>query len=560
MSAYIEAQLGLNESRFEQGLSKAARAQEAFAQKLRSHPVEIVPAKSARDSAQVFTDYEKAEAGLAEAKRRSAYAEANNVGRLRLVQRELVNLARERDTLQRGTVERLRIETQIAEKLSQFRGLQHVQSAANFQVLPKLPVVEQQAGGIIAMLRRKFGAPDAAKDLLKGLGLGGIGAIAATAGEYFSMAADRARSVEQYTRGMYDNLVRVLSVVSGPARELELMRKEARGLNAELGVQRNLIRDLSSDPLTYITDSGRNALREAEQGLLDIQKRQSDISTQIDITTLQENRRAAAVQRQAQLEEQLAQHERINAAEMLKLDLRKQHLQREYNILRKEGALPSTLLENQRQQQAIENEKRAYAKALQERVSDIDRARQADKELAAVELRNGSNVEKMLVRLTALRRDYDTLRKRNATSDRLDENRRAQDAVRNDIRLAQRDARRELETRTVGYAQMLTGQNPGALRAPRVRGRSEMERIADRGAGYVRQAEEAARTGRSPEYVAQLAAMGSRDLKAAGGKLARQTAAVAPDDSRMLGSQLLEANRHLSEIAANLKPKAVGKK
>ena len=87
--------------------------------------------------------------------------------------------------------------------------------------------------------------------------------------------------------------------------------------------------------------------------------------------------------------------------------------------------------------------------------------------------------------------------------------------------------------------------------AKRVRGRTEAERIADRGVAFRAQAEEAARHGASAQYVAQLAGLGERDLTAAGRRIAKSTSLVGDNAAT---SGILESAKSLKNIEKNLEP------
>lgn len=92
----------------------------------------------------------------------------------------------------------------------------------------------------------------------------------------------------------------------------------------------------------------------------------------------------------------------------------------------------------------------------------------------------------------------------------------------------------------------------GRAIAPRSRGRSERERIADRGESFRMQAEDAIRTGKSPEYVARLTKLATRDTLAAG-KAAERTMKQIDKTDPAVG-QLIRIHKSLEEINKNLAP------
>src|SRR5689334_14419098 len=65
-------------------------------------------------------------------------------------------------------------------------------AGAAIPLLPSEKEVERRAGGIMAVLQRKFGSTDAFKDTLRSFGIGGIGAVAAQIGNFFSRASEKA--------------------------------------------------------------------------------------------------------------------------------------------------------------------------------------------------------------------------------------------------------------------------------------------------------------------------------------------------------------------------------
>lgn len=609
----IIAKLGLNSARFEQGLDQASRGWEAFGQKLRSKPVEFIPEKSARDSAKVFEDIARAreehigntnraalEQGLAsgagavggggksaadsarvfeemaaaqtrqnheniqaaedlyKTKQRIAFEEANTVGRIRLVQRDLVTLGKQRNTQQEGTVARMRTEQQIEERLAQLRRLQRTQQAGNLVGLPSLQETEQRATGILGLLKKKFGAADLFKDSLRSLGVGlGVGAIANGIAGYFSTAADKAKELAAHTADLYQGTLRLLGVIGGPTRELELQARQVKEINRDIEEQRKLIADLNGNPLTFMTEEGRGMLREAETDLNGLIRKQADLATQIQITTIEENRRTAALQRQQVTANNLANIELRHGVELQKFDERKRALQEEYNILKKQGALPSTLQGNLNQQKALEKEREIFVRNQGEKMEDLKREARLNDEVTKAELRDASEVEKKQIRLNALKREEAVIKKRTGiASPELEANRNAQRALQNDIKVDQKKARQELINTLSGLGGQMAGQAPSRRPVPRPRGRSEMERIADRGTQFQINAEEGIRTGKTPDYIARMASAARRDLEAVGGKVGQATSKVAPQDAKALNSELIKANTTLKSIEGALKPVA----
>lgn len=596
----IKVKIGLNHERFDRGLDETSRGWEAWAQKVRRTPIQILPEKSARESAKVFEDIERAreehlgvqsraklEQGLAtgagavgnrstksaadsaraieeslqrqeqnarelataqerlaQTRRAYAYQEANTVGRIRILQGELVTLAKQRDREQVGTVARLRTEEQITQRITQLRSLQRQQQGTNLAVLPSLQQVEQRATGIIGLLRRKFSTADLFKDTLRSVGVTlGVGGIATAISTGFSHAADKAKSLAELTSALADNTQRWLAALGGPRRELELQVKQANALNHEIEIQRKLVADLKANPLNLF-GQGAEEVRAAEEALNGLILKQEQLGTAAQIAALNDKRRTEALQRQGIHETNLAELEMRRAVEAQKFAERRRFLEEEYQQLRKQGALPSTLQENRNRIAALQQEERIFNRAQQEKRDDLVRAAKLDDQLTKAELRNASEVEKKQIRLNALREEEAVLRKRHSLlSPEVDANRNEQRRLQNEIKIDQQKAQRALVNTLAGKGNQ-----------PRPRGRSERERIADRAQENIGRAEEAVRKGQSPEFVASLTRSAARDLGVVGGKVEQSTSKVAKADAQASGSSLLQTNTLLKEIRDNLKP------
>ena len=175
--------------------------------------------------------------------------------------------------------------------------------------------------------------------------------------------------------------------------------------------------------------------------------------------------------------------------------------------------------------------------------------------IGEAELREAGEREKLQIRLNALQRDYTRIIKEgNAGTDKERNNMAQQFALQRQMMLLQQKSMKERAAAQAGIGNDLSGRAPNRAPPPRPRGRSEMERIADRGVAFRNQAEEAIRTGKSPAFIASLASKATRDLSASGQKVADQTTQVKRGDAEALGSKLIEANKYLAEISKNLKP------
>ncbi len=198
-------------------------------------------------------------------------------------------------------------------------------------------------------------------------------------------------------------------------------------------------------------------------------------------------------------------------------------------------------------------------------IAEINRGRDLATKLAELELRKASDLEKIQANLLSLReREKALVAKAGPGNDtpELASNRAAQSALTNQVGIVQRDALEERDAlaararaETINLGRGLAGSRPDLVRAPRTRGRSERERIADRGAAFAARADEAVRTGASPDYVASLRQKSAADFEKAGGKDASS------------GGELLEirkeigkSNEKLAAIASYLAPNKPGAK
>lgn len=192
-------------------------------------------------------------------------------------------------------------------------------------------------------------------------------------------------------------------------------------------------------------------------------------------------------------------------------------------------------------------------------------ARQQDllEELTEAELRHAQEREKLQIRLNHLQHEYRSIiRRGDKGTDKERNNVGQQFAIQNQMKILAEKSSRELTNSLAGLGSTIASGGPEGNKGkkpPRPRGRSELERIADRGAQRAAQAEEAIRTGKSPQFIASLASQANRDLTAAGKKAQAATANVKKEDADALGSHLIAANQHLKTISDNLQPQKTGK-
>ncbi len=342
---------------------------------------------------------------------------------------------------------------------------------------PTLGGTQSVAEVASSTLERKFGLKDAMKGLFQGIGIGSVDQIARLVVAPFEQAKNKARDLAEFTQQLYEGTARTIGVLGGPDRDLQLKKRELEDLASDIERQRNLVAELNSNPIRFINEHQQALIKEAEDDLNILIKRQADLGNEITITTKLSNRQVADLARQIDLEDKLARSA----------------------------------------------------------------------------LNDGTAREKLQIKLNALEKEHSVLAKRGAGQVALGENFQKQNAVRNEIALQQNSDSDAVGSILVGAGAQLATRTP----TPRKRGRSERERLADRGAAFRAQAEEAIRTGRSPDYVARLARSATKDLTAVGHKVSDSTALVARDDAKLLGSELIKVNQTLQKIDGRFAPKPV---
>ena len=411
--------------------------------------------------------------------------------------------------------------------------------------------VSRKATGILGMLQRKFSATDIFKGVFRSVGMGiGVGAISEKVVNVFRRGAEEAGSMADHTQRMLDIQRNLEGAMRGPRREIELQVKQFNELNRDIEDQKRLIESLNNPVLEFISSDYQQQVDQANAKLKEMVEKQASLGASAKIAANADKLRTEALQRQQVHANNLANIELRNGVEGMKFAERKRALQEEYAALQKQGALPSDLQQNLNRQKALENEQALFQKNQKEQREDIVRTARLDGELSAAELRDAGEVEKKQLRLNALRREGETIRaRRGVTSNEFLANRNQQAALGAEIAIDQRNAG---SARRSTLAELGSSLSTGRAIAPRSRGRSERERIADRGESYRMQAEDAVRTGKTPEYVARLSKLATRDTLAAG-KAAERTMKQIDKTDPAVG-QLIRIHKALEEINKNLAP------
>lgn len=249
----------------------------------------------------------------------------------------------------------------------------------------------------------------------------------------------------------------------------------------------------------------------------------------------------------------LAKLENDHAEEQEIYAERAKALYRERHTLQERGADPAALAENQNQIDALDHQHDLFVRNNTEKVSDLQDQMALEKNLTAVQLRDGSDREKNEARIVALQKERRVAAGRGADSAVLTQFDKEIAAIQQENQLLDKRAKEMSATALVGAGQSLLGRRTFADGRPRPR--SEAERLADQGQSFVNQAEDAARTGRGPAFVKRLADNAVGKFDAAGNKISASTTGIGKDAGiEALGSKVLETNRILTDINANLKP------
>jgi hypothetical protein len=178
---------------------------------------------------------------------------------------------------------------------------------------------------------------------------------------------------------------------------------------------------------------------------------------------------------------------------------------------------------------------------------EIDRAANNEAKLVGIEMRNGSEREKLLQKLNALREDEVRLKKEGATQDKLAQNTAAQRGVTGQISLLGKNASKQLTNAEVSIGASV------ANRSSSRRGPTETERLANRGERNRLRAEDEILK-MNPGGASSFAELARRDLSSAGRRVAAGSAEISKGTSESLGSLLGQANKTLEGIKANLDP------
>jgi len=172
-------------------------------------------------------------------------------------------------------------------------------------------------------------------------------------------------------------------------------------------------------------------------------------------------------------------------------------------------------------------------------------------EIAAIERRRGSEREKEIVRIRKINADLKKAYQTGRPTAEIAGLWNQQGASANRLAQLNANARREMADLTVSSGAAAAGKSKGP--------RTELERIADRGADFKAKAERAAMLGNRGD-AARFAAAAVQDFAAVGRKKQFGSSLVAKSDADVLHSEILSASESLKKAARELEPNTLSRK
>lgn len=280
------------------------------------------------------------------------------------------------------------------------------------------------------------------------------------------------------------------------------------------------------------------------------------IGKQIELARKRQNEATADAKRDRAAAKALGEAQIRYASEREQYQIRYNALVAEYATLLERRAAPALLEANKAAREQLDIQIRLIEQTEGERVAAIGRQMYLGQKLNEIELRNGSEREKLQEKLNYLITEEGHLRRRNASASEIAENIRQQQETKGDLKNLNKKAKedRQIAVVTIGQA---AANTPRAFRNGAQKPRSETERIAQRGEGYLEKANDALLTGR-PGDAKRYTQLANNDLAKAGGRIAATGAGIEKDSSKNgVTGQLISANKTLANIDKNLTPGAI---
>lgn len=192
---------------------------------------------------------------------------------------------------------------------------------------------------INSRLEKAFSFKDVFKGLMQGIGIGSVQQIIGTVTGYFENQARSAQALEERTGKAVDAQRTYALSVASVSDRYKILRKQVGDLNVDIEMQQKLVSDLRDNPLTFINESSRKELQDAEKKLGEIQDRRDQILLQIDHEK-EANRKANQDWARAENNKQeLRDAELRDASELQKKQIELNQLVKEYTRLKRIGRL-----------------------------------------------------------------------------------------------------------------------------------------------------------------------------------------------------------------------------
>ena len=176
-----------------------------------------------------------------------------------------------------------------------------------------------------------------------------------------------------------------------------------------------------------------------------------------------------------------------------------------------------------------------------------------EEKLTEIELRKGSEREKLLLKSNALQKEYIRLARRGQAETAAGRDKMLEWwKTLGQLKVLDKNAREERLKTLISIGQGIV-VNPRPI--PK-RGRSETERIADRGARYAAMAQDAVLKG-DGFGAKQFSGWAARDLGKAGERIGKASSSVDDKVAKALGNPIISAAKSLKEIEKNLAPSKI---
>lgn len=186
-------------------------------------------------------------------------------------------------------------------------------------------------------LQKAFSFKDVFKGLMQGIGIGTVDQITRTVTGYFEDQANAAKDAEARSRNAVDRQRQYALSVASVSGRYKILGKQVKDLDIDIEMQKKLIDDLSSNPLTFINESSRKQLSDAKKGLEDLQDKQTMVLEQIDQEKKARRKVFQEMFEEAANEDKLAEIKRKGASDLEIAQTRLNQLEEERNKLVAEG-------------------------------------------------------------------------------------------------------------------------------------------------------------------------------------------------------------------------------